>query len=191
MQKKSSGLIIIGAALVVVFAVGGYILGSRSSKSTGDVYSSTTETTGPGVQQGMNHSVLITELKARLKESPDDMELMTRLADTYFDLKKFDEAVVYYKKVAETKPSGADIYNDIGLSLHYLGSSAEGLKYIDEGISKNPYHQRIWLTKGFILAYGMGDLDGAKEAWEKTKALNPESRIGKAAADYLTQASKQ
>ena len=83
------------------------------------------------------------------------------------------------------------MYNDIGLSLHYLGNSAEGLKYIEEGIAKNPYHQRIWLTKGFILAYGVGDLDGAKEAWEKTRALNPESRIGKAAADYLTQVSKQ
>jgi tetratricopeptide (TPR) repeat protein len=88
-------------------------------------------------------------------------------------------------------PAKSDIYNDIGLALHYTGNSEEGVRYIDEGIKQNPYQQRIWLTKGFILAYGMGDLDAAKEAWEKARTLDPESGIGKAAADYLAQVSKR
>ena len=39
--------------------------------------------------------------------------------------------------------------------------------------------------------YGMADKDGAIAAWEKAKAINPESRVGKAADEYLLQISKQ
>ncbi len=136
-------------------------------------------------------SQVITDLKTRLEAKPNDGETLQRLADAYFDAKRFDEAATYYKKALEHKPGDADILNDLGLSLHYLGNSAGGLNYIEEGIKKNPYHQRIWLTKGFILAYGMGDLNGARAAWEKANALNPESQVGKAASEFLAQFNKK
>jgi len=140
----------------------------------------------------MQNATLIADLEARLKEDPKNTEVLWRLGDAYFDAKQFNESVKHYKRVLEIKPAGeADLYNDLGLSLHYLGNSAEAIKYIDEGISKNPYHQRIWLTKGFVLAYGMGDLEGAKAAWEKANALNPESQIGKAASEYLALVNKK
>jgi len=136
-------------------------------------------------------SPIITELKARLEAKPNDPDTLQKLGDAYFDAKRFNEAVTYYKRALEFKPGEADIFNDLGLSLHYLGNPAGGLNYIEEGIKKNPYHQRIWLTKGFILAYGMGDLDGARAAWEKANALNPESQVGKAASEFLAQINKK
>lgn len=190
MEKRNITFVIIFAAAVIVFGAGGYYLGTRNSTKTvaESAYSGSAGAAGKGFQ---NHSTIISDLQARLKANPRDAEILLQLADAHFDLKQFEEAANYYIKVSELKPENADIYNDIGLSLHYLGKSPEGLKYIDRGIQKNPYHQRIWLTKGFILAYGMGDMDGAKQAWEKTKALNPESRVGKAASDYLAQIAKK
>ena len=141
--------------------------------------------------QGMKNATLIADLEARLKDDPKNPDVLWRLGDAYFDAKQFNESVRNYKKVLEVKPGEADLYNDLGLSLHYLGDSAEAVRYIDEGIKKNPYHQRIWLTKGFILAYGTGDLEGAKAAWEKANALNPESQIGKAASEYLALVNKK
>ena len=88
-------------------------------------------------------------------------------------------------------PDDIDSYNDLGLAHHYLGKSQEGIKYLDEGIKRNSYYQRIWLTKGFILAYGVGDLDGARAAWEKAKGLDSESQAGKAAEDFLAQFNKK
>jgi tetratricopeptide (TPR) repeat protein len=136
-------------------------------------------------------SPVITDLKARLEAKPNDPDTLQRLGDAHFDAKRFNEAVTYYKRALEFKPGDADMLNDLGLSLHYLGNSAGGLTYIEEGIKKNPYHQRIWLTKGFILAYGMGDLEGARSAWEKANALNPESQVGKAASEFLAQINKK
>ncbi|MDP2689385.1 MAG: hypothetical protein Q8P48_04635 [Deltaproteobacteria bacterium] len=145
-------------------------------------------TNGPAaVSPQVNSTALIDDLKARLRENPNDADILWRLADVYFEAKQFAESSEYYKKVLVVKPNETDVYNDLGLSYHYMGNSSEGLRHIEDGIKKNPYHQRIWLTKGFIMAYGMGDLDGAKAAWEKANALNPESQIGKAAADFLAQ----
>lgn len=141
--------------------------------------------------QGAQNTTLIADLEARVAQDPKNTEVLWRLGDAYFDAKQFNESVKNYKKVLEIKPGETDLYNDLGLSLHYLGNSAEALKYLEEGIKKNPYHQRIWLTKGFILAYGMGDLEGAKVAWEKANALNPESQIGKAASEYLALVNKK
>lgn len=185
MQNKGV-TVIIAAAVIAVFGIGGYYVGTRSAGNKGAAAPVPQNAAQESVGQAVATTAVIDDLNAKLKASPRDTELLSRLADAYFDKKQFDEAVKYYKKVIELKPDDASTYNEIGLSLHYQGKSAEGVKYIDEGIKKNPYFQKIWLTKGFILAYGMGDINGAKEAWEKTKALNPESNVGKAAADYLS-----
>ena len=185
MQNKGV-TIIIAAAVIAVFGIGGYYVGTRSAGNKGVAAQGVQRSANESVSQAVGTSAMIDDLNAKVSASPRDTELLSRLADAYFDKKQFDEAVKYYKKVIELKPDDASTYNEIGLSLHYQGKSAEGVRYIDEGIKKNPYFQKIWLTKGFILAYGMGDLSAAKEAWEKTKALNPESNEGKAAADYLS-----
>lgn len=188
-SKTITGIVI--AVLVVIFGVGGYLIGSRSKPSTATPAAVGTGSSAPTpASQPINHSTIIAELKDKLKENPKDADTLIRLGDTYFDLKQFSEAGAYYKKALDQKSSNTDVYNELGLSLHYTGNSGEGLKYIDEGIKRNPYHQRIWLTKGFVLAYGLGDLDGARDAWEKARTLNPESQVGKAASDFLAQFDK-
>ncbi len=185
--SSSTGKIVAAiVVLIIVLGVGYFIGKSQNGAPTKSVQSADTPAT-----QTPNQSMAVAELEAMLKEKPGDEELLIRLADAYFEVKQFPKAVNYYKAAIKANPENADLYNDIGIALHYMGNSAEGIRYIDEGIKANPYQQRIWLTKGFILAYGMGDLDAAKGAWEKTRALDPESGIGKAAADYLSQASKR
>ncbi|MCC6501740.1 MAG: tetratricopeptide repeat protein [Deltaproteobacteria bacterium] len=182
MQKKTLITAVAALGLSAMLAIGGCSKKEETQPATQQAQPA------QGMQQ---NATLIADLEARYKQDPKNPEVLWRLGDAYFDSKQFNESVKYYKKVLEVKPGEADLYNDLGLSLHYLGNSAEAVKYLDEGIKKNPYHQRIWLTKGFILAYGMGDIEGAKVAWEKANALNPESQIGKAAAEYLTLVNKK
>lgn len=161
------------------------LAGLAGCSGSGDEQSRPVNATGPAADVRQPVSNIIGDLKARVADKPDDFEAVRALADAYFELKQFNEAIVYYKKALELRPGDADIYTELGLCYHYTNNSREAVRYLDEGIEKNPYHQRIWLTKGFVLAYGMGDLDAAKGAWEKANALNPESQIGKAAGDYL------
>jgi tetratricopeptide (TPR) repeat protein len=149
------------------------------------------ESAGSKVQQPGNGGAIIKKLLAKVKESPEDVDMIISLADAYFEAKQFNEAIKYYQTAIDLDPNRPWGYNAIGLALHYMGKPMEALKHIELGIKHNPYHQQIWLTKGFILAYGLADRDGAKAAWEKAKAINPESRVGKAADEYLVQISKQ
>jgi tetratricopeptide (TPR) repeat protein len=187
MKSNNTGKVVAAIVVLVIVFIGGYMLGARSSNGSKSVYAGA----GSSAPLAVDRSTVVAELESKLKENPDDTKLLISLADAYFERKQFSKAVANYKRAVQADPGNVDFYNDIGLAMHYMGDSAGALKYIEEGINKNPYKQRIWLTKGFILAYGMGDLDAAKEAWEKTKALDPLSGIGKAAADYLTQVSKR
>jgi len=186
-KNKNSVTIIIAAVLVVIAAAGGYFVGRNSGDgyATRQVPVSSTEA-GPA----RGGASLVADLEAKLRKNPDDVQSLYAIADTYFSMKRFDEAARYYNRLLKLKPDDADLYNDLGLSLHYLGKSAEGLASLEKGIKKNPYNQRIWLTKGFILAYGIGDLEKAGEAWKKARALDPKSSVGKAADNYLAQIKK-
>lgn len=190
MQNRN--LIIGIGVIIVVVAIGGYLIGTRSG---GRVVSG--QTSGQGGQGAtpvsvpQNYTAIIADIKAKLKDKPNDSDLLFSLADVYFELRRFDEAANYYKKVIEIKPDNPDAYKEAGLALHYMGKSNEGIKYIEEGLKKNPYHQKMWLTKGFILAHGIGDMKAAASAWEKTRTLDPESQAGRAATEYLAQISQK
>ena len=141
----------------------------------------------PDAGQPIDNNELVRKYKETLKQNPEDWQSLAGLADSYYGLGRYDDAIGYYKKAIEVNPDDIDSYNDLAIANHYLGRSEEGLKYIEKGLVKNPYYQRIWLTKGFILAYGTGDLDKARAAWLKARTLDPENPIGKAADDFLAQ----
>ncbi|OGQ59361.1 MAG: hypothetical protein A3J24_05175 [Deltaproteobacteria bacterium RIFCSPLOWO2_02_FULL_53_8] len=171
----------------MIIAVGLFVAAMTGCSKPGDDQPKQVNTAEQGVvvQPPQSASVVVSDLKARVAQNPNDADAVVGLANTYFELKQFNEAITYYKQALVLKPGDADIYNELGLCYHYTNNAREAVRYLEEGIQKNPYHQRIWLTKGFVLAYGMGDLEAARASWEKAVALNPESQIGKAAGEYL------
>lgn len=117
-----------------------------------------------------------------LVNAENDPDMLERLADKYYVENQFNEAVAAYKKLLKVRRS-TDIYIKIGLSLHFIGNTAEGIKYLEDGILQDQSNQRIWLHKGYLLVFGMKDVDGACAAWGKTMALDPENEEGKAASE--------
>jgi tetratricopeptide (TPR) repeat protein len=190
----TKGIIII-VAIAVLVGFGGYLLGTKNSGNgpaeddRGNYGGAGAVKQGAGAYQGsvqpVDRTEVLSELKKELEARPDDFELLTRIANTYFETMKFDEAYKYYKSASEVNPGDVNTYNNLGLSSHYLGNSAKGIAHVDEGIKRNPYFQRIWLTKGFILAYGMGNEEEAVKSWEKCMLIAPDTPAGKAAGDYI------
>jgi len=105
-------------------------------------------------------------------------------ADEAFSSQRFVEAAELYQRLLFLEPGNADTYNNLGLTLHYLGRSTEALGVLNEGIVVDSGYQRIWLTLGFVNSQ-VGNLERAREALSTAVQIDTETDIGQSAAHML------
>jgi len=114
----------------------------------------------------------------------DDPVALSRQADEAFTNKQYDRAAELYARLLALAPDSAELYNNLGLTLHYVGRSAEALSKLNEGIAVDPTHQRSWLTTGFINAQ-LGNVEQARTALTNAVMIDPTSEVGLSAAKIL------
>jgi Flp pilus assembly protein TadD len=137
---------------------------------------------GPGsltqfVQSGSNQST------APNSATQDPVEL-SRLASQAFASQQYDSALTYYQRLAALEPDSVDVINEIGLTLHYLGRSSEAVQKLQQGIAKDPAHQRIRLTLGYVYAQ-MGNFKDARAALTTASQVGNDQGIKQSALDML------
>lgn len=108
----------------------------------------------------------------------------SRLADEFFTKRQFDRAADLYGKLLTYYPNDVDAYNNLGLTLHYLGRSTEALSYLNKGVAVDPTHQRIWLTLGYVSSQ-LGNIERARTALTKAVQMGEDNAIGQSAAKML------
>lgn len=113
----------------------------------------------------------------------DPVELSAR-ADEAFSNQQFDQAAEWYQRLLLADPGIADTYNNLGLTLHYLGRSAEALDVLNEGVTVDPGYQRIWLTLGFVNIHA-GNVDQARTALATAVEMGADTEVGQSAAQML------
>jgi tetratricopeptide (TPR) repeat protein len=113
----------------------------------------------------------------------DPVEL-ARQADAFFGDGQYERAAQGYQQLVNLGSGNANIYNNLGITLHYLGRSDEALQWLDEGVALDPTYQRIWLTLGFVNSQ-VGNLEQARASLTRAVELDPESEIGQSAAGML------
>lgn len=124
-------------------------------------------------------------ISAPQSTSQDPVEI-SRLANTYFSDGNYDKAAQQYERLLSFNPSNADVHNNLGISLHYIGRSLDALQILDEGITVEPTNQRVWLTLGFVNK-SLGNVGEAKVALTNAMEMNPQNEIGKSATAMLTE----
>ncbi|MES9943797.1 tetratricopeptide repeat protein [Candidatus Thiodiazotropha sp. CDECU1] len=116
----------------------------------------------------------------------EDPALIARLADDYFMKKEYPQAIELYERVLKINPDDVESYNDLGLSLFYIGQSQRAVEALQTGVSKQPDFQRIQLTLGFVQAQ-LGDKEAAATAFQKAIELGPENTVGQEAKRMLSE----
>jgi len=114
----------------------------------------------------------------------DDPEAVSNQADEYFSNGQYDLAAVLYEQLLTSGWNNVNTYNSLGITLHYLGRSAEALRVLNDGVAADASYPRIWLTLGFVNAQ-VGNLQESRTALEKAIQLDPGGDIGRAATDML------
>lgn len=111
-------------------------------------------------------------------------EQLSREADRHFQEGLFEQAAAEYARVLEQAPYNVDVYNNLGLTLHYVGRSQEAVEILEKGLAVDDTHQRIWLTLGFVQS-GLGDVTAARRSLNTAAQLGPDSTIGMEAKRLL------
>jgi Tfp pilus assembly protein PilF len=143
--------------------------------------------TQQGFNQSQQHDLKMLEaLVSPAVNTTQDPAEISRLANTYFANKEYDKAAQQYQRLLSLNPGSADVHNNLGITLHYLGRSSEALQILDEGITVDPANQRIWLTLGFVNK-GLGNVDEARAALTRAMQMGPDNDVGKSAASMLAE----
>lgn len=114
----------------------------------------------------------------------EDPAALARQGDQFFAEQRYDLAAQRYRQAVDAGSRDANDYNSLGLTLHYLGRSAEALQVLNEGIALDSTYQRIWLTLGYVNSQ-LGNTEQAREALGTAVQMDPDNEIGQSAANML------
>jgi len=116
--------------------------------------------------------------------TPDDPAGISRQANEFFASRQYEQAADLYEKLLAYGPDNAETYNNLGLTLHYLGRSTEALQRLNEGVTADPTHQRIWLTLGYVNSQ-VGNIEQARSALANAIEIGTDDQIRKSALEML------
>lgn len=114
----------------------------------------------------------------------NDPLAISRQADESFNKKEYNRAADLYQRLLELDPNDVDTYNNLGITLHYLGRSTEALEKLNKGVAVDPTYQRIWLTLGFVNSQ-LGNTEQARTALTAAVKINADNEIGQSAVKML------
>lgn len=113
-----------------------------------------------------------------------DPAVLARQADEFFAKEQYQQAADVYQQLLAAGQNNADTYNNLGITLHYLGRSTEALDILNKGVAMDSNYQRIWLTLGFVNKQ-LGNNEQARLALTTAMQLDAASDVGKSAAKML------
>ena len=109
---------------------------------------------------------------------------ISRQANQFFANRQYQNAAQLYEKLLTFAPNDAETYNNLGLTLFYLGRTDEALRRLNEGVAKDPGHQRIWLTLGYVNSQ-LGNTEAARVALTNATQRGDDEGIREAAQQML------
>jgi len=124
-------------------------------------------------------------LKSGLEEDPDNIEMIIQLANHYYDLDKFDDAIEYYEKALVLQPDNPLALADCGVMYYKAGNSDKALIYLDRAIDLQPDLAQAYFNKGLILMAAKDDADAAIAVWKKYLDIAPESEEARFLAEQI------
>ena len=105
-------------------------------------------------------------------------------ADEFFSNGQYGKAAELYEQLLASGSGDANTYNNLGLTLHYLGRSEEALLVLNEGVALDSSYQRIWLTLGYVNSQ-LGNAAQARTALTTAVQMGVDSDVGQSAMKML------
>lgn len=111
-------------------------------------------------------------LLAKLQDSPNDPELLTQIAASYYAAHQFGVAASYYERLVAAKPTAKSL-TSLGNAYYYAQDPEKALAIFQRAVALEPGFPDALFNIGMIKWQAQGDPKGAVEAWQKLLKANP------------------
>jgi tetratricopeptide (TPR) repeat protein len=105
--------------------------------------------------------------------SNDDAWAAYRIGESYYDLNKKEDALLFYRKATSLSPFNLDFESKMGIVLLDLGKKEEAAKTFDYIISEDTEYAAAYNNRGRLYFYD-GNMDKASTCYDKALALDPD-----------------
>jgi len=116
----------------------------------------------------------------------NDPAEISRRANEYFRNQQYQSAAELYEQLLAFSPNDVEVYNNLGLTLFYIGRPDEALRRLNEGVAVDSEHQRIWLTLGYVNGQ-LGKTEQARTALTNAAERGSDEKIRQAATKMLSE----
>ena len=118
------------------------------------------------------------------QQTVEDPAVILSRADEFFTNGQYDKAASLYQQLLTSGSNDANTYNNLGITLHYLGRSDEAIRILNEGVAVDSSYQRIWLTLGYVNSQ-VGNTGQARLALTTAVQMGADSEVGRSATEML------
>ena len=180
--------LVLGPAVVFSLAIMSWIIWSErpAPVTESEPTAATASAASAAPMPTVNHD-RAAELLSTVESNPEDVTALLALATLYFEAHSFEEAVPWYEKALALSPDDVESSTNLGVSYFYAGSADRAAAQFLHSLELAPDHAQTLLSLGIVRAFGLDDLPGAKEVWERVIEVAPDSNQATAAREALTR----
>ncbi len=173
-SESASKLVVVAVICLAVGVGAGYYFGKSSGSAPMAVATpgAPTQTQLPSMDPAV---FLATEatLKKKLESNPKDAGALAELGNLYYDNNKYQLAIDAYGKALELNPNDISVRTDRGSCYWSLGQADPAIADFQKSLEVDPNHPQTLYNLGIVYLHGKNDMAGARKAWEKLLAANP------------------
>lgn len=112
-------------------------------------------------------------LQARIRENPEDVEALARLANLFHDIQSWDQAKPLYERAIALRPDDADLITDYGICFVGTGDFDRALALFEQAQEARPGHPQSLFNVAIVAGLYQRDFDRAAEAIAKLESIDP------------------
>ena len=128
---------------------------------------------GPNAQGGAPMVAVVNQLKRLLQESPNDDQVLLKLANLYHDAAMWEQAVGYYERVLELAPPNADLLTDLGVCYRGLRRFDEALATFERANQLDPSHWQSLYNTVVVAGFDVNRFELALGALDAMESIDP------------------
>ena len=128
---------------------------------------------GPNAEGGAPMVAMVNRLKRMLQESPNDDQVLLKLANLYYDAAMWEQAAGYYERVVELAPPSADLLTDLGVCYRGSGRFDDALATFERANKLEPAHWQSLYNTVVVAGFDVNRFELAIEALDAMESIDP------------------